>query len=386
VYHNSNEYHGESFLTPEAERAGYRKGSINLKKYPELFENGVASLLMDPNTLISLQHAEDAVLRALVSNGAARTVMKNWLEAKSAVNADMVDLKWTTPDKEWLYTCLIDEMDSIPDHCNKNPRKLRVFLSNRTDCPLGAFVTVEEDTNEEDPSSPTRFHKGTSMGTLDTLFSRDDGLPIDMTDSAPIEVYMQEILSAHVLSSTARHAEEIRDELTHVSTSLEEISRASNISKAGTSQEANTNITNDEGDLAVRFQELTMELRDVTTTWREMKESMKRVHSRLMYERTGLKIEGRMSVTAQMKLADAVDEFAENYVGSQSMADVDRYLPTDNVNKEPLADELQRIDDEYGDWANEDYVWTPEDAEKTSRENSHSYFMELQDHEYEDGY
>lgn len=97
-------------------RAGYK--SENVRRDPELFRKGIASLL-ERDPFKSCLDAEDSLLHMLVLYSPAREAVKTILnvghEAKSMEN---VPLQWSSKAKQWLFRVLVEKESSIPRHIN----------------------------------------------------------------------------------------------------------------------------------------------------------------------------------------------------------------------------------------------------------------------------
>jgi hypothetical protein len=109
--------------------------------------------------------------------------------------------------------------------------------------------------------------------------------------------------------------------------------------------------------------DLVGKFRQANSLWWASANSMKQITARLMDESsTSGRLEGKMSVKAQTDLYAKVDEFLEE----QSIArpksqsnDLDYLFGNSDVD-EPYDDAQVRMQKEFGDWYDDDYVWSPE--------------------------
>jgi DNA primase catalytic core len=141
VYFNSNEYHGKRFLTQEAMDAGYTNNgpAPSDRKFLEL---GIATLIRDdPETMI--RRGEDALLRNLVQYGPARSAMKTAI-ASSEATGSRYEIEWSSHDREWLFTYLVERQDEIPSQYLEagTIKELREYLASKYDAPKKAFSSL----------------------------------------------------------------------------------------------------------------------------------------------------------------------------------------------------------------------------------------------------
>ena len=99
VYFNSNEYHGETFISQEAVEAGYQ--NRNIRKSADMFEKGISTVLVrdDDSILVS---AETNLLNILVLYSSARNAVTSMLETSGTDGT----IEWSTPEREWLFSRL----------------------------------------------------------------------------------------------------------------------------------------------------------------------------------------------------------------------------------------------------------------------------------------
>jgi DNA primase catalytic core len=144
VFFNSNEYHGDRYLSDDAANAGYQRGAI--VKDSAFFEKGIGVLVKD-NQEIKAKLAEERLLRNLVRYPSARQAMHAAVASSSATGAQG-HIEWSSDDRKWLFHCLVDDLTVIPTTQGEtNIRSLWKSLSCRSDVPVGAFgdSVVESD-------------------------------------------------------------------------------------------------------------------------------------------------------------------------------------------------------------------------------------------------
>lgn len=137
VFFNSNDFHGDQFLTKEAEYAGYTKGKV--VKDGALLEKGIGVLISDDQECKGAL-AEQRLLRNLVLYPSARSAMRDAVSTSDATGASP-EIDWSTTERAWLFHILVLKGSEIPFSVVNNPQMLWKFLSNRHDAPLGAFGT-----------------------------------------------------------------------------------------------------------------------------------------------------------------------------------------------------------------------------------------------------
>ncbi|CAJ1968078.1 unnamed protein product [Cylindrotheca closterium] len=114
IYFNSNDYHGNQFLTAEAMLAGYKDD--NARRDPEIFTKGIA-LLLERDVAEVWMDAEDSLLHMLVLYAPARKAIKTILHISDAAQSGDA-LEWSSSVKQWLFHVLVNEESSIPSHIN----------------------------------------------------------------------------------------------------------------------------------------------------------------------------------------------------------------------------------------------------------------------------
>jgi hypothetical protein len=146
VYFNSNEYHGNQFLTQEAIMAGYKDEAI--KRDSRVFENGITSLLQLNENDASVS-AEDSLLRMLLLFSSARKSLKTGIGISYASGSDET-IEWSSSSREWLFSCLVEQEADIPPGIvgPADVEMLREYLATRPDAFPGAFGSVSEESED----------------------------------------------------------------------------------------------------------------------------------------------------------------------------------------------------------------------------------------------
>jgi hypothetical protein len=430
VYFNSAGFNGYQFLTDTAKNAGYATRSF--KPDSSLNENGLASIV-EQDVRNMIESAENTLLRILVKDSTARSVVKNMLTARQAVNFGG-DIKWSTSDKQWLFDLLVYGVDASSDTCitESDRYELRYVLAHHPTVPPGAFspmdvepiaqqatlmsssdlaptdkldradalvelAQIDENSEKKDLSRKLQ----SSIGTLDTFFedeiiTNERFIHDDIIEGTRNELAVQETLVSLLWASAALKSKNIQAELVSYSKSLNEnnllkvkkIGDSSNAAKnhilAGSIEEAqsidfvenadqqlrniastvmNTNEVEDEIFTFDKYQsELLTQLRDTTCTLHALKESSNRIALRLLDESSSTGVEGSISHSLQVDLASKLDDHVRDVL------QYDLY-PEPGINDIPYEIELERMAEEWGDWYDDDYVWTPGESSKVSTMN-----------------
>ena len=420
VYFNSVDFNGHQFLSDEAAAAGYESG--NLKPDLSIAEKGVASMVAQdiPKMIIA---GEDALLRALVKYSSARTTAKNMLDAKNAMNS-VDELHWSCPEKAWLFYHLIGKSIELLPESNR-PDELRSFFSKLPDAPEGAFANLDllsgfqKNTGDIDKHLETWDASNTSItmgnsalnrkvtvpavesslsvasaGLLDSFFADDppssDAIVTMETDQTG-ELVVQELLVNLFWTSAAMKAAVLRRELASLeaqrnpeATSQKLQSLVSTNATSGQTGDydgdedtvvtwdvtlvvannaANVGSNGHEIDPAasspVRLQaketQLLAQLSDVTRTMLALKQSAQRITRRLMDQSMADGLEGRLSVSLQVDLANRVEEHLREISSTDEIE-----FPPDS--DEPYDVAMERMAEEFGDWFNDEYTWSPGDV------------------------
>ena len=428
VYFNSAGFNGYQFLTDTAINAGYTTRSF--KPDTSMIEHGLSSIV-EQDVISMIESAENTLLKILVKDCATRSVVKNMMTARQAVNFGG-GIQWSTSEKRWLFDLLVYGVDAISDAwlTDVSRNDLRYFLAHHPNAPPGAFSQIEEvpiahkatllpssgeltvtDTlnrsdsyiefapigeNNEIQDVSLKFE--TSTGTLD-LFFDDETIPNescidnDIALGSRNELAVQETLVSLLWASTAQKSKNIQQELVSSSNhiiekklvqtkdlndnanehhiivgSIEQSQSSASTYGEGDAdlQGRNSSSTSHENDKQFKFDkyqlELLMQLRDTTQTLKTLKESSNRIALRLLDESSSTGIEGSISQALQVDLASKLDDHVR---------DVRQYdlYPEPGINDIPYEIELERMAEEWGDWYNDDYVWTPGECAKVSTMN-----------------
>jgi DNA primase catalytic core len=139
VFFNSNDFHGDQFLTEEATNAGYTKGQIT--KDATMLERGIGVLISEDQEN-KAKLAEERLLRNLVQYLPSRSAMSAAVSTSDATGASP-EIDWSTEERSWLFRLLVFRSSDIPEEITEaeDPETLWKFLSNRADAPVGAFGT-----------------------------------------------------------------------------------------------------------------------------------------------------------------------------------------------------------------------------------------------------
>jgi hypothetical protein len=128
-------------------------------------------------------------------------------------------------------------------------------------------------------------------------------------------------------------------------------------------------------DLKEHCNTLATSLRDVSERAHNLDMSAKRIVSRLMDYSNANGIEGRLSVAQQEDLASMVDDHLESLPGNWRAPDVSTEANRFHNNRDPVSgwgdenglerkesfdEDMARINDDWGEWADDDFTWSPE--------------------------
>jgi hypothetical protein len=405
IYFNSVGFNGNQFLTDSAIDAGYTKQSI--KPDASVIETGLASLVEQDvsNMIIS---AENTLLRILVNDGSARSIVKNMLSARLAVNYGS-DIHWSCPEKQWLFDVLVDRFDSTSEE-HTEPHELRTFLTQLPDAPPGAFsndslnVAVHQATllpkesvipNVLDVEPPTQSlltalapvdsaefsaslavsslpnPSKSSSGSLDIFFASELS-PIDSGDDDADVILgtrnalaVQEALVTLLWASMALKSKLLREKF--VATEMKAFNSLSALSAevkkptlepppvVALSNSTFSALPGDEATesspaLDVSQVDLLQQLRETTLSLQSLQASTHRIRTRLLDESASTGIEGSISRALQLELASQLDDHVR--AGW-------KHFPPPGINDAPYETELERMATDWGEWYEDDYIWTP---------------------------
>jgi hypothetical protein len=380
VYFNSVEYNGYQFLSEDAAMAGYTREGPQYAPSQSIIETGIATLV-EPDISYLLFQAETSLLRLLIHNIAARANTKNLMEARNLLNLNRVsndvDIVWSCFEREWLFRSLIGMNENLRNvSLPSEMQELRLLLSDSADVPPNAFcgppTTVQDESN------------GNSKGSLDCLFNKQtDGRDdlAHMTENH-LDLYLQELCAILFWASSALTAKRIRQDIVKLSESESNISNSGILPLLKSNHGSNSNVTTaikfviDEGrDDVEAFvdqikvtesQDLLSKFRQANTLWYSSANSLKQVTARLLDEGSTLgRLEGKMSLRTLTDLYAQVDSFMEQHeFGTQESqsSDLDYLFQSKEVD-EPYDDAMDRMQKEFGDWYDDDYVWSPDHAQ-----------------------
>ena len=368
VYFNSDQYHGNRFLTDNAALAGYSNSKF--RPDPSAFvEKGIGALLQ-LNSLTAAEGSEEILLRALIQHRPVGASLKNTLDARRALHSD-VTIAWSCPAREWLFHLLVFESNRIPTGF-RAPSELRGFLAQLEDCPDGSFNDDGSgDIDSVEPSENLRKHN------LDMLFKAEeqDNCKFSLVDSVHGELLAQEALAALMWASTLLRIEQLQEKLmletsNETAAGLEDVLLVQEqdlrptpaLSKLPTSDKA------EESGLMYDPQRtgFLQELRATTSTLQSLAASSKRLRKRLFNQSISSRQDGRLSASMQSDLLVELDEHLETVLSepaSKPRVFDDIEHVDEREDEEAYEDTLTRMAEEWGDWYDDDYVWSADDTQ-----------------------
>ena len=427
IYFNSVGFNGNQFLTDSAIDAGYTSEPI--KPDASVIETGLASMVAQdvPKMIVD---AENALLRILVNDSSSRTIVKNMLTARLAVNFGG-DIHWSCPEHQWLFEVLIGELDTgLGVHSDRH--HLRTLLAHRPDAPPGAFsndftdvitqpvtllpndasvgsqckssenvldvepldydvgsadasvvVAMDPDVRSAPLATTSSTVATSSPGSLDAFFA-DELTSLDTADDAAIlgtrnTLAVQETLISLLLASASFKSQLIREKLASYEVAP---GKESALSVGEKTKNADTNgsslnstlsaIATDDSEssslhrLDVTQWDLLKQLQETTRSLQSLQESSSRIRSRLMDESASNGIEGSISRALQVELASQLDDFVRTTW---------QQFPPPGVHDVPYETELERMAAEWGEWYEDDYVWSPGEHAAASERNPPSWMV-----------
>jgi len=176
VFFNSNEYHGERFLTDEALSAGYFNSVA--PRDPDLLVKGINSMVEKSIEQLLLVVEAD-LLRTLLDFPSARLSLGRIIAMGHSVGSKNV-IAWSTPEKAWLFDLLTQE-DGVLDRFDRsNPADFRSFLVSHTspgNGPLSCSTAVVESAEnrletERGIPSPSDSYEDTENATISQHLNR----------------------------------------------------------------------------------------------------------------------------------------------------------------------------------------------------------------------
>ena len=484
VYFNSNQYHGNKFLTEDAINAGYRNSEV--ARDASMFEHGIGTLVIQDADIL-VKAAEDKLLRNLVKFDRARTAMIHSRATSDATGSQNI-IEWSEPERAWLFERLLSE--TVPEDLLVDGRMhdLRDFLANLSDSPPGAFsltapsasagktisgletetpkvesspvygstefvfpmettkevttslatdfsemgnvvydvnipshsgdienwasshdpsmfngaepVTEVHGSAQDDPTpvmaEPLRQDGATSVrgdeispGSLDSFFAVEEDLFASTYDDSVsrelrAELEVQEAHATLQRASALKQLKALNAEWLAVGRVLmarldEQGSAAADLSPSTDKSASPPNgimqldAMHIDG-LKEHWNFLATRLREVSERAHHLDMSAKRIVSRLMDYCNADGIEGRLSVAQQQELASMVNDHLQSLPETWQAPDSVEWSRFHN-NRDPASgwgdeygldrnlsfdDDMARISDEWGEWADDDFTWSPE--------------------------
>jgi len=428
IYFNSNDYHGHRFISEEAANAGYSE-KMPPMDMSAIMDQGVGSMVHQ-DVESTLSAVEEVLLQCLVQHyPVSRNAVRDVMQASSSVGPD-ANIEWSCPDRKWLFQCLVEGDAMEPsDGAMYDTTRLRAHLANREDVPPGAFQqTVSAplpipDTTETSLPSLSPSNSTERPGNLDAFFADEPSLPESVVvtnhnDSTALFIQnekaslaAQEHLMTLLSASAAKEISTIQQEMKSVSFVLQ-ARYSSSLSEAQegaleSDEEAKggTNSTSPSSDLIhisredaarnpnlVRFQNMSVD--EVNTYYQvclgsyqqaierrnKLNSSSRRIMERLMRFSSSTSsetVEGRISIPLQRRIAEGLDNFVaqleeEDQLGMSPEIDEDDRLGIRETSDKSIKQELAEIEKNWGDWSDEDYVWSPADANPTAGSTQYS--------------
>jgi hypothetical protein len=380
VYFNSNQYHGNQFLADSAVMAGYINRGVKLD--PSFLEKGVG-VLVEQDTSNMIVSSENTLLRTLIQWAPSRTSVKTLLDARSALNSSAA-IAWSSSEREWLFHILVDGSDRLPTAL-QSPVELREFLGQLEEAPNGAFRRPNSNDSQNDTSDQTHDIES----DLDQFF--DDG--DEVSDDTRGDLQAQEALASLMLASAVQHAEKIQHELISseniLDNGLQQQQQPHQLQQPQPQQQQQQQLLLDQGESAssesmIQFPEidnvdqgqlsegakvattpldaqsieLVRKLRDTNVAVRSLADSSKRIHANMVGQRDSTRFGGRNYLAFTADLASRLDEHLQSILnvtdpGSSIFADSEI-----NDDEESSEDALKQMAEEWGEWYDDDYVWS----------------------------
>jgi len=182
------------------------------------------------------------------------------------------------------------------------------------------------------------------------------------------ELCVQELLATLLWATTSKRASAIQKEFISAFNAMNE---TTNVEDGGDNESITTTDSNGEAPmekarLESNLQRLAADLRETNISLQQLAESAKRITSRLMDQGAMDGLEGRVSISLQEEIAAKVDAHLQSIVrGAPTQRDAvsDRdMLLGDSRDDEPYEDTLEQMEEEWGEWWDEDFKWSPDRA------------------------
>jgi hypothetical protein len=259
-----------------------------------------------------------------------------------------------------------------------------------------AFHLADYDDVATDDVADSVSNTATSMqlakeNSLDRFFVPEDEYSVITSDGSVAgeirgELFVQELLATLLWATTSQRASVIQKDFVSLFTALNETASTDGDSEGGDDSDSSSMPTfadsNGGGDLddpnnsaagsgltlvekeqlQPELQELAISLRDNNDALRQLAESAKRITSRLMAHGSTDGLEGRVSLILQEELASHVDAHLLNLPEQKRGTSARDLILGDDRGDEPYEDTLERMEEEWGEWWDEDFEWSPETA------------------------
>lgn len=172
---NKNDYHG-TWTTPNARAAGYVSQSNS--KSLDFLERGTSSLI-ESNGEDQSVFVEDLLFTILTRFSDARRSLYKSIRISDASRSGN-EVQWSAPEKEWLFKCLVTEINEIPEDIVglDNLSKLRMYLSNRPDAVPGAISSTMRDVELSNPKDVIGDKAERNPGPLSIVDVSDESVEI----------------------------------------------------------------------------------------------------------------------------------------------------------------------------------------------------------------
>lgn len=171
VRFNKNNYHG-TWTTPDATAAGYNTRSNS--KSLDFLDKGTSSLI-ESNEEERSSFVEDLLFSTLVRFSEARKSLYESIQITKASGIGE-NIQWSAPEKEWLFMCLVEEINDIPQGIVglKDLSALRSYLSARPDVFPGALSSTVKQIDESSLKSISSDTLSDKTGSFSAEASRDE--------------------------------------------------------------------------------------------------------------------------------------------------------------------------------------------------------------------
>jgi len=378
VYFGSNRYHGNKFLTEDAAKAGYARGRV--KADPSLLQRGLSSLVR-PDFDVVASNAEDLLLKSMVRNRFARTVLKNLMHARKAVGSE-VEIAWTSKEKGWLLQHLIDDADHFPEFF-ESQEELRSYIAPRWNCSQNDDVPLSR---KDDNAAPKPESESTSCeiddprwDIFEALFISEEAdgpdAIVEVSDAAQCELSVQQYYVTFLWASSVRRVHWLEEQLEATSSKLRLLSTENGNETLASSDyssddeesqkqepaEAPQYQVNDEETeiLGKEYNLLTSELSIATRTMQSLANSVKRLTTKIVDETVRDGLIGMVSPGLRNDLVSEVEDFAANFEvlsGSPELGGLDSGNSNGEDDRAIREDFLEKLRNEWGPFYDDELV------------------------------